>query len=1260
MALQNEKEKQELQEAIKRYKQELEFKNKALEIEAALEQVRAKSMAMKTQEDLLGVIETFGNQLMNVGINFGMVTFIEGPITKTRDWNLWSHTPDAETPTQKIHIPYIDHPFFTKTAEIVENYLKTGQPIHVKIFTKEEKDTFLPHFFKHTPTLSNEAKESLYAVEGETIVDAFLENITVSLAKWDSIPPSEEELKIFERFAKEFKQAYIRYLDIKKAEAQAREAQINLAIERVRARALAMHKSEEILAVVAKLKEEVMGLDINGVVAATIFLEAEDDKVRMWDLSSLERSDHGYLAVTDITFKLKKEDPHLYIKRVWESTDDYYLDVQNKEDLDRIIEFMYEYNQVDVAKEIEEYTKQTNLQTLYHATIKLNKGKLSIDLFEPPPEEMKPILEKIGAAFDLAYKRFEDIKKAEAQAREARIEAALERVRSQSMGMQGSEELSTTTQVFHQQLQLLGIDSEFSYLWLPEEDETHQVFWATWSQHDGDYHTKKVRYPLDKSEASIAACYAAWESDEPVHVNAVKPDGVKDYFETWSELLANVDKFQPRLFADGLYYIDAYMKYGCFGIVIKRLLHEDEKNILNRFSKEFERTYTRFLDLKKAEAQARESQIEAALERVRSHSMGMQSTDDFASVTTEMFNQLRNFGEDLFATGIVFCDKHDGHVEQWHSIPNGGMLSPMIVPIDLDYIHQYRYDQWKAGKELFSIEIPSDFIEQHFEDIFNLPSAQLTLKDLESRNAPMPEPPPWEIDYGASFKHGYILISSLKHFENTDILPRFAKVFEQAYTRFLDLQNAEKNAYKSKVEVALERVRARAMAMQEPDELRDVASVLRTEMGYLGIEELETCSIYILDSKGGEAECWYAIKDDKDEDNKLISDHIAMDFTKTKIGQHMLEFHKTDKETTSIVMKGQQRIEWIRYCEQQSTLLQGFYGEEIPERTYHLQKFSNGAIGAASAGDISEESWSLLKRCASVFSLAYSRFKDLTQAKIDLKRLKVEKKRAEDALSELQTTQKQLIQSEKMASLGELTAGIAHEIQNPLNFVNNFSEVSKELLEEMHEEIENGDFEEVKAIMDDIVQNLEKIHHHGKRADSIVKGMLQHSRSSGNKKEPTDINALADEYLRLAYHGLRAKDQSFNAELVTDFDKNIQPIEVVPQDIGRVILNLLTNAFYVVNKKKQSSVKDYTPIVSITTKEHQHSIQIKVTDNGSGMPESVKDKIFQPFFTTKPTGEGTGLGLSLSYDIITKGHGGDLKVESREGEGTTICIILPL
>jgi len=279
------------------------------------------------------------------------------------------------------------------------------------------------------------------------------------------------------------------------------------------------------------------------------------------------------------------------------------------------------------------------------------------------------------------------------------------------------------------------------------------------------------------------------------------------------------------------------------------------------------------------------------------------------------------------------------------------------------------------------------------------------------------------------------------------------------------------------------------------------------------------------------------------------------------------------------------------------------------------------------------------------------------------KNLQIEKQSEslKKTLDELKSTQAQLIQSEKMASLGELTAGIAHEIQNPLNFVNNFSEVNTELVEELQaarsklraerdEALEDG-------IINDIKQNLEKINHHGKRAGAIVKGMLQHSRTSSGQKELTDINALCDEYLRLAYHGLRAKDKTFNPEIKTDFDNNVRKISIVPQDIGRVILNLINNAFYAVKERSRQHIRGYEPAIVVATKKIKDKIEISVKDNGNGIPKNIVDKIFQPFFTTKPTGQGTGLGLSLAYDIV-KAHGGEIRLENQEGEGCAFIIHL--
>jgi signal transduction histidine kinase len=297
---------------------------------------------------------------------------------------------------------------------------------------------------------------------------------------------------------------------------------------------------------------------------------------------------------------------------------------------------------------------------------------------------------------------------------------------------------------------------------------------------------------------------------------------------------------------------------------------------------------------------------------------------------------------------------------------------------------------------------------------------------------------------------------------------------------------------------------------------------------------------------------------------------------------------------------------------------------------------------------------------ALLVGLAFVSWLSSKQRKKANKLLKVQKADIEAALAQLKLTQGQLVQSEKMASLGELTAGIAHEIQNPLNFVNNFSEVNVELIDELELEIEKGDLQEIKAIALDIRENEKKINMHGKRADFIVKGMLLHSRTSTGERQLTNINLLANEFLKLSYHGLRAKDKTFNAEMITHFDENLPEINVAQQDIGRVFLNLVNNAFYAVHHKQKTAGNGYRPEVTMSTAVVDGELVVKVKDNGDGIPDSIKDKIMQPFFTTKPTGEGTGLGLSLTYDIVVKGHAGSLLVDSIANEGTEFTVRLPL
>jgi len=1049
---------------------EAEAQAREAQIEAALEKVRSRSLAMRKPEELQEVVAVVAEKLqeLDVIIDAGGViicTYFPG----NKDVIHWIAETDFSN-SGKYLIPYFDDLTFNESWDSKES----GEAFFTKTYYKEEKNNFFNYAFEHTgyKNFPDDFKQFVLKSKKMVLSFAWAKNSAIMLPSHTGIVPSENHIEILKRFAKVFEQAYTRFLDLKKAEAQAKEAQIELSLERIRAQVTSMKESTDLLDIVVTMRSEFMALGheahyfwyMRWLPEKYEKAMTSGDGTKIGMIMSLPRHIHGDIKLVDDWEK--SNEPALVFA----------MDVETAVDYINKMITLGDFVQVDPSAPTLDDIRHIGGLTFIMARTKHGEIGYSLPGVVPnPPQESLDTLVRFAGVFDLAYRRFEDLKAAELRNRETQIELALERSRNQSMLMKHSDELNQTSRVFHEQLEILGIESEFSYLWLPDEDKMEHLFHATWHENKKGiivYKNKEVIYPLDKTEPSIAACYVAWESGEHVHLNPVAPSEVEDYFATWDELLHEVDKFKPELFPDGIYYVDAYMKYGCFGIMIKREISGDEKKILGRFAVEFERAYTRFLDLKKSEIQTREAKIETALERVR----------------------------------------------------------------------------------------------------------------------------------------------------------------------------------------------ARAMAMQQPEELKEVAEVLRHEMGLLGVEELETCSIYINDKKKEQAECWYALKDIRNTKKKLVSDHFALNMNDTSVGREMLKFYKSKSNQVSIVMTGKPRSEWIRYCEEKSVPLGGYYGEVIPDRTYHLYKFSHGAIGAATPGGFSEENWGLLRKAASVFSMAYSRFNDLTKARYDLQQLKEEKKRAENALTELRATQSQLIHAEKMASLGELTAGIAHEIQNPLNFVNNFAEVSVDLLEEMDEEFGLGNTEEVKDIANDLKQNLNKIHNHGQRASSIVKGMLEHSRSGDGKKELTDINLLADEYLRLAYHGLRAKDKSFNADFKTEFDKKLPKARVIPQDIGRVLLNLINNAFYAASVKTRHALsqQEDKPLVTLTTKNLGDSIEISVKDNGNGIPADIKEKIFQPFFTTKPTGEGTGLGLSMSYDIITKGHGGKLEVETKEGEGTTFLINIPI
>ncbi len=658
------------------------------------------------------------------------------------------------------------------------------------------------------------------------------------------------------------------------------------------------------------------------------------------------------------------------------------------------------------------------------------------------------------------------------------------------------------------------------------------------------------------------------------------------------------------------------------------------------------------------EQKSRELQIEAALERVRAVAMGMIKPDDLLVICKTLFIELKQLGFAEIRNALIgiFHDDENYFTDYDYSDFSGGSINK--IPYHQNNIVDRSIKQMKSATDAFTeFIVKGEELEEW--------------KAFRKQNGEYDDTRLINTDvlyyYFYSISQGNVGISTFKKIsdEQVNILKKFRNVFDLSYKRYVDISNAEAQAKEARIEAALERVRSRSMAMFKSEELKEVIRVVYEQFIYLNINIEHTG--FIVDYK------------ERDDMHIWLADQYASPFEITIPyfdSPHWNSFIEAKK-------KGEDLFVNLLNFEEKNKFYQDLFKlipalpEEAKQSIFSKPGLAISTVLLENVGlyienfsgtPYSDEENTTLMRFGKVFQQTYTRFLDLQKAEAqairaeqDLIAIKEAKQKAEQALTELQATQKQLIQSEKMASLGELTAGIAHEIQNPLNFVNNFSEVNKELLAEMKDEIDKGNFDDAKEIANDVIANEDKINHHGKRADAIVKGMLQHSRSNSATKEPTDINKLADEYLRLAYHGLRAKDKSFNATLKTEYDEMIGNINIIPQDIGRVILNLITNAFYAAPLLPEGGGLDpdykHNPTVWLSTKKVGDKVFISVKDNGPGIPQKILEKIFQPFFTTKPTGQGTGLGLSLSYDIV-KAHGGELNVETKEGEGANFIIQL--
>jgi len=635
-------------------------------------------------------------------------------------------------------------------------------------------------------------------------------------------------------------------------------------------------------------------------------------------------------------------------------------------------------------------------------------------------------------------------------------------------------------------------------------------------------------------------------------------------------------------------------------------------------------------------------EIESALEKVRNRALDMRTSAELAETSAVLFQQLKHLGIQAIRTGVGIFDERYEAMELWLTNTSGENEVTRILDYFSLHIHpvfENIIPARKQGLPYVVTRLQGAEVRAYYESVSTyLSREEQTLFNKE------------EYFYSFFFNEGALNLVSSRSLtdEECNIMNRFARVFGLIYTRFQDLQRAESQTRDALRQNSLDRVRAEIASMRSREDLQHIPPLIWRELVNLNVPFFR-CGIFIV--REDEQLVHAYLSNPKGESLGVL--HLAFEGDPTT---RALVGHWRNKSIFHEYWNREQFQAWVNSMLEQGQIQEAIQyqaGEESPPSlNLHFIPFAQGMLYVGSHDPLDELEEGLVRSLAESFSMAYSRYEDFTQ-------LEMAKSRIEETLTELKATQSQLIQSEKMASLGELTAGIAHEIQNPLNFINNFSEINTELTEELEQELDKGHNQEARELARDIRSNQQKINHHGKRADGIVKGMLQHSRSQSGQKEETDINNLCDEYLRLAYHGLRAKDKTFQAAYQTHFDPGTGKLYVMPQDLGRVLLNLVNNAFYTVTERKREAGEGYEPMVTVSTRRIKDKVEIKVKDNGGGIPDAVKEKIFQPFFTTKPTGQGTGLGLSLSYDIITKGHGGELTLESEEGKGSEFIIRLP-
>ncbi len=1119
--------------------QNAEIRAREAQIELALERVRARTMAMFKSDELAETAAVLFHQLIGLGITPNRL-FIAVINDESGDMEAWATNEEGDKVSRQFVLSSHRN---DSVKKMYDGWKLKKKSIIIDMHGKELENYF--HYLNdemHVPfSIGLDQKRRVQHI-------AYFSKGFIGMASPDEQPAST--INLLERFASVFNLTYTRFTDLQQAEAQAREAQIETALEKVRSRTMAMHKSEELAETAAILINQ---LNILGIEPISLYIGIIKDN--SGDMEIWNTDENGKKIDEECIVNINDNSSIKKIYDLWKAKEkSVALDMEGRE-----LEDWLDYWKV------EHHLQFKSGQSLHRRVQNIayfSKGFIAFTSSDKQPPSTINLLERFASVFNLTYTRFTDLQQAEEQTREALIEAALERVRSKAMAMHSSKDLTDTIIAFYHELESLSVTPRRCGVGLINK-ETHIAEISSMNTTEqGD--SIAVIGNLDlKIHPILKGIYDSWLLQKD-YFPVLRGTEIKEYYQILSPQIDYPD-YPNDVVQYGYFFF--FAEGGVYAWTEKQMT-ENELKIYKRFTSVLTLTYKRYKDLKQAEEQAREATIEAALERVRGRAMAMQNSEDLSSAASMVFTELRKLGINPIRSGVGIISKESRRVEFYSAMSsaNGDSLSltgGVVMSGHPEFEKQY--ESW-VRKENHFIVLKGEELKSYYKFLF----AGLNIdSDLNNEN--------YQEQYGhwLMFSEGFLFAWSDKAYSETEIniLERFKKIVELTFRRYFELKKSELNAKEAVKQAALDRVRADIASMRTTNDLEKITPLIWNELTVLGIPFIR-CGVFIMD-------------------NELEQIHT---FLSTPDGRAIAAFHipyDTPGNINQVLNHWQQKENYIDHWDEKAftdfaeTLVkQGAlasseqYLQTIPHGGFHLHflPFLQGMLYVGNSARLGEEEINLIQSVADAFSTAYARYEDFN-------RLEAAKQQVDKTLVDLKQAQQQLVQSEKMASLGELTAGIAHEIQNPLNFVNNFSEVSNELIEELQEERHKAqDARDEKLedeLLNDIKQNLEKINHHGKRADAIVKGMLQHSRSSGGQKELADINVLTDEYLRLCYHGLRAKDKSFNSTINTDFDHAIEKINIIPQDIGRVILNLLTNAFYAVNEKSKVEGEGYEPSVSV-------------------------------------------------------------------------------